>query len=194
MHFQFFNDIIIPLSVVIEPANGQSDDKKLPRQDSETLKAAKAVTKMSQNVADAASVAGGTSARASDIRNRFEKGESLDGGGADKPLKPRKTKIKYAGVGRVKDKLMEEAQKQQQQTTNGTEPRKLKEITPPREGVVAGVLESTPQARPEGVEGASTGEFAVTDYIGIGRATKESRERFKQLEKTGGVVCLTMFF
>ncbi len=87
----------------------------------------------------------------------------------------------------MKNKLMQEAQKQ----SNGTskkEPGRLKEITPPREGVATGVLESNPQARAEGVEGAPSGEYAVTDYIGIGKKTKDVRERFKQLEKTGGVV------
>uniref|UniRef100_A0A5K3F9V8 LIM zinc-binding domain-containing protein n=1 Tax=Mesocestoides corti TaxID=53468 RepID=A0A5K3F9V8_MESCO len=160
------------------------DEKKEGRKESEALKAAKEVTKVSQNVADAASVAGATGFRASDIRNRFEKGESFDQE-KSKETKKRKTKLKYAGVGSMKDKLLQEANKQ----VNGSkDPTKLKEITPPREGVAVGVLESQPQARPEGVEGPTTGDATVTDYIGIGKKTKDVRERFRQLEKTGGVI------
>ena len=137
---------------------------------------------MSQNVADAASVA----VRASDIRNRFEKGESFQE--AEKTKAKRKTKLKYAGVGTMKDKFMQEAARAVNGSQDEGQPRKLKEITPPREGVAVGILESQPAARPEGVEGPPTGEATVTDYIGIGKKTKSVRERFKKLEQTGGVV------
>uniref|UniRef100_A0A0R3WSF2 PEST proteolytic signal-containing nuclear protein n=1 Tax=Hydatigena taeniaeformis TaxID=6205 RepID=A0A0R3WSF2_HYDTA len=150
------------------------------------LKAAKEVTKVSQNVANAASVAGGSGARASDIRNRFEKGESFQEGDKPKEVRKRKTKLKYAGVGSMKDKFMQEAARAVNGSNDG-QPRKLKEITPPREGVAVGVLESQPTARPEGVEGADSGESTVTDYIGIGKNTKDMREKFKRLEQTGGV-------
>ncbi|VDK33807.1 unnamed protein product [Taenia asiatica] len=163
------------------------DDKKKPPRESEALKAAKEVTKVSQNVANAASVAGGAGARASDIRNRFEKGEGFQDVDKSKEVRKRKTKLKYAGVGSMKDKFMQEAAR----AVNGSQdeqPRKLKEITPPREGVAVGVLESQPAARPEGVEGADTGESTVTDYIGIGKKTKDMREKFKRLEQTGGVI------
>ena len=143
---------------------------------------------MSQNVADAASVAGGSGARASDIRNRFEKGESFQEADKTKEVRKRKTKLKYAGVGSMKDKFMQEAARAVNGSQDDGQPRKLKEITPPREGVAVGVLESQPAARPEGVEGPTTGEATVTDYIGIGKKTKSVRERFKKLEQTGGMV------
>ncbi|CDI98162.1 expressed conserved protein [Echinococcus multilocularis] len=87
----------------------------------------------------------------------------------------------------MKDKFMQEAARAVNGSQDG-QPRKLKEITPPREGVAVGVLESQPAARPEGVEGADTGESTVTDYIGIGKKTKDMRERFKRLEQTGGMI------
>ncbi|EUB61176.1 hypothetical protein EGR_04024 [Echinococcus granulosus] len=167
--------------------NTVDDDKKKAPKESEALKAAKEVTKVSQNVADAASVAGGSGARASDIRNRFERGENFQEADKSKEVRKRKTKLKYAGVGSMKDKFMQEAARAVNGSQDG-QPRKLKEITPPREGVAVGVLESQPTARPEGVEGADTGESTVTDYIGIGKKTKDMRERFKRLEQTGGVV------
>lgn len=163
------------------------DDKKKPARESEALKAAKEVTRVSQNVANAASVAGGSGARASDIRNRFERGEGFQDADKSKEVRKRKTKLKYAGVGSMKDKFMQEAARAVNGSQDG-QPRKLKEITPPREGVAVGVLESQPTSRPEGVEGADTGESTVTDYIGIGKKTKDMREKFKRLEQTGGVV------
>ncbi|KAM3173508.1 hypothetical protein ACTXT7_012367, partial [Hymenolepis weldensis] len=162
-------------------------ESKAPIKESEALKAAKEVTKVSKDVADAASVAGGSGARASDIRNKFEKGESFLEGDKNKEIKKRKTKIKYAGVGSVKEQFMKEAEKAVNGTPTDGQPRKMKEITPPREGVATGVLESQPAARPEGVVGATVGEQTVTDYIGIGKKTKDVRERFKRLEKTGSM-------
>ncbi|VUZ48866.1 unnamed protein product [Hymenolepis diminuta] len=168
-------------------------ESKAPIKESEALKAAKEVTKVSKDVADAASVAGGSGARASDIRNKFERGESFLEGDKNKEIKKRKTKIKYAGVGSVKEQFMKEAEKAVNGTPTDGQPRKMKEITPPREGVAAGVLESQPAARPEGVVGATVGEQTVTDYIGIGKKTKDVRERFKRLEKTGSMIKIKPF-
>lgn len=169
-------------------SENSATESKAPIKESEALKAAKEVTKVSKDVADAASVAGGAGARASDIRNKFEKGESFQEGDKNREIKKRKTKIKYAGVGSVKEQFMKEAEKAVNGTPTDGQPRKMKEITPPREGVATGILESEPAARPEGVVGATVGEQTVTDYIGIGKKTKDVRERFKRLEKTGSMV------
>ncbi len=64
----------IPAIVAEATNNGAPEEKKEQRKESAAIKAAKEVTKISQNVHEAASVAGGTSARASDIRSKFEKG------------------------------------------------------------------------------------------------------------------------
>lgn len=88
---------------------------------------------------------------------------------------------------------MKEAEKAVNGTPTDGQPRKMKEITPPREGVATGVLESQPAARPEGVVAATVGEQTVTDYIGIGKKTKDVRERFKRLEKTGSMVSTQVF-
>ncbi|KAM7534943.1 hypothetical protein Aperf_G00000092995 [Anoplocephala perfoliata] len=169
-------------------AGNATTDSKPTHKESEALKAAKEVTKVRREVADAASVAGGSGARASDIRNKFEKGESFQETDKKKDGRKRKTKIKYAGVGSMKDKFMQEAAKAVNGTPANGQPPKLKEITPPREGVAVGVLESQPSARPEGIEGPTVGEQTVTDFIGIGKNTKDVRERFKRLEQMGSMV------
>lgn len=146
------------------------------------MKEANEITKTSQNVADAASVTGNTQ-RMSNIRDKFTKGDSFD----QKEVKHRRVKVKYAGVDSMKNKFMEEANKPvgADRLMDEKGGRKMKEITPPREGVATGVLESQPAPRPEGVIGLDEYQPTV-DYVRIGDTTKTMREKFQNLEKTGG--------
>ncbi|VDK39712.1 unnamed protein product, partial [Dibothriocephalus latus] len=109
------------------------------------MKEAGELTKVSANVAEAASLAGHMG-RTTNLRDKFEKGAALE----PKEVKRHKAKVRYAGVDSMKHKFIEEAQKATK-AADEDGPRKLKEITPPREGVVVGTLESEPKARPPGV-------------------------------------------
>ncbi|BHF72187.1 hypothetical protein SprV_0401525100 [Sparganum proliferum] len=143
------------------------------------MKEAEELTKVSANVAEAASLAGHMG-RTTNLRDKFESGAALD----QKDVKKRKAKVRYAGVDSVKSKFMEEAQKTTNRSMDEDGPRKLKEITPPREGVVVGTLESEPKARPPGV--VASDDYPLEDFKAIGESTKSMREKFKNLEKTGG--------
>ncbi|VDL89266.1 unnamed protein product [Schistocephalus solidus] len=158
---------------------GAADKKSRKESTSEVMKEAGELTKVSANVAEAASLAGHMG-RTTNLRDKFESGAALD----QKDVKRRKAKVRYAGVDTMKNKFMEEAQKATNRPTDEDAPRKLKEITPPREGVVVGTLESEPKARPPGI--VASDDYPVEDFKAIGESTKSMREKFKKLEKTGG--------
>uniref|UniRef100_A0A0X3PMG2 Uncharacterized protein n=1 Tax=Schistocephalus solidus TaxID=70667 RepID=A0A0X3PMG2_SCHSO len=160
-------------------ASAAADKKSRKESTSEVMKEAGELTKVSANVAEAASLAGHMG-RTTNLRDKFESGAALD----QKDVKRRKAKVRYAGVDTMKNKFMEEAQKATNRPTDEDAPRKLKEITPPREGVVVGTLESEPKARPPGI--VASDDYPVEDFKAIGESTKSMREKFKKLEKTGG--------
>ncbi|KAL3309914.1 hypothetical protein Ciccas_011531, partial [Cichlidogyrus casuarinus] len=113
--------------------------------------------------------------KAGQIRDKFEKGET------EKVVKTKRpAKVKYAGVASAKSKFMEEAERANEAPKTGE--RKMREITPPREGVNSGVIESKPQARAPGIVSADDPDKSENIEAIIQR-TKDLRTKFKEMEE-----------
>ncbi|CAH8471009.1 unnamed protein product [Schistosoma rodhaini] len=120
--------------------------------------------------------------RMGNIRNKFESGEVNN----DKRKNKKKSapKMKYAGVESAKTRFIEEATKATMSKVEDG-PRKPKEFTPPPDGVAVGILESNPKPRAPDVV-TSDDMFEPVDLKEISEKTKNLREKFRNMEATGG--------